>query len=71
MNNLHTSSGFYKMIDWAMENGIRIEKRGCKLFFFPRLKYLPMYSCHPSERAIHPLRRFIDMVIREERKVAA
>ena len=56
----HTCKEFWNMVDRAKEFGCTVisTKHG-SVKVIPKDKTLPMYTCHESDRAIHPLRRYL------------
>ena len=58
----HCSKGFWDIIDVAKERGCRIERKGFPVTIYAPNKEQGFYIAHPSEKGLHPARRFIQKV---------
>ena len=56
----HTCKEFWDMLEKATELGCRvIPTKSGAIKVIPPNKVLPMYTCHESDKGIHPLRRYL------------
>lgn len=59
---MHRSKAFDEILERVRQAGLRYEDLGNKVKIFPNDKSLPMYVAHRSERAVHPVRRYLKNV---------
>lgn len=58
----HLSKEFDSILDIARKNGCRIEDFGLKVRIIPPDRKISMYIAHRSQRAIHPVRRYLSNI---------
>jgi len=55
----HKSKDFDRILDLARKHGCRIQDNGGTVKVFPPNPNIQAYYAHRSERAFHPLRRYL------------
>jgi hypothetical protein len=57
----HCSKAFWEVLDRAVKLGFRYQEKSSGVLIFPPqgCKTQTPYLAHPSERAVHPVRRYV------------
>ena len=56
----HCSKGFWDMVEVAKSKGCKVEDKGNTIVIYARDKGKGIYIAHEGEKAIHPLRRWLN-----------
>jgi len=56
---MHISKDFDNLLKIAIDFGCRVIDKGSKVIFYPPDKNIQPYIAHRSDKAFHPLRRYL------------